>query len=89
MLKTTIIAATLMTTFGMASARAQQVPFESPDLEVSAFQSQPLEVALATDKQTGRKFSVVKLKNGHMMGVVTADEYMALRFGAPNTYGIA
>lgn len=41
-------------------------------------QSQTLDVYVATEKATGHKMNLVKLKNGHMMALVPADRYMAL-----------
>lgn len=42
------------------------------------FAPQSLDVAVATEKSTGHKMNLVRLKNGHMMALVPADRYMAL-----------
>lgn len=42
------------------------------------FQPQTVEATVATEKGTGHKMNLVRLKNGHMMALVPADRYMAL-----------
>lgn len=48
------------------------------DFTYDSFAPQQLEATVATEKATGHKMNLVKLKNGHMMALVPADRYMAL-----------
>ena len=41
--------------------------------DVSQFETQQVPVAVATDKASGKRFNVVKLPNGKMMVLVSAD----------------
>ena len=82
---TTLLAVGLSSAAGIGFALADESGMFK-DFELTPFQSQTLEVAVATEKANGHKMNVVKLKNGHMMVLVDADKYMALMFGAPNTY---
>ena len=40
------------------------------EFSVSSFAPQQMMVAVASDSRTGRKFNVLKLKNGKMMAIV-------------------
>ena len=42
------------------------------------FQPRTFDVTVATERSTGHKMNLVRMKNGHMMALVPADRYMAL-----------
>ncbi len=47
-----------------------------------SFQPRTVDVTVGTEKATGHKMNLVRLKNGHMMALVPADRYMALMTGS-------
>ena len=69
MMKTlTLAGALIVTTSGYALAQ-QTFSAWGHDFTVSQFAPQQMMVGVATDSKTGRKFNVVKLKNGKMMAI--------------------
>lgn len=48
------------------------------DFTYDSFAPKQLDVTVATEKKTGHKMNLVKLRNGHMMALVPADRYMGL-----------
>lgn len=44
------------------------------DIELSPFETQPLPVATARDRKTGRTFNVVKLPSGKMMAMQSIEK---------------
>ena len=78
-MKKILVAAGVSALLTAGAAYAQQT-FEAwgHTFTYGNFQPQMLDVAVATEKGTGHKMNLVKLKNGHMMAVVPADRYVAL-----------
>ncbi|WP_246725441.1 hypothetical protein [Beijerinckia sp. L45] len=70
----------LLGTAGLIGHAAAQGTFSAwgHDFTLAPFQTQTLEMTTATEKATGHKMNLVKLKNGHLMALVPADRYMAL-----------
>ncbi|WP_019904978.1 hypothetical protein [Methylobacterium sp. 77] len=65
---------------GIQTATAQTatpMPW-SDNYTLSAFETVPANVAIATDKQTGKSFNVVKLANGKMMILMSPDKVKSL-----------
>lgn len=63
---------------GAAGALAATYEAWGHTFTYDSFKPQMLDVAVATEKETGHKMNLVRLKNGHMMAMVPADRYMAL-----------
>lgn len=42
------------------------------------FQPRMLDVTVATERSTGHKMNLVRMKNGHMMALVPADRYVGM-----------
>lgn len=42
------------------------------------FRPQTFDVTVATDRTTGHKMNLIRMKNGHMMALVPADRYIGL-----------
>lgn len=73
--------ATLATTtalFAAAGTFAATYEAWGHTFDYDSFQPRMLDVAVGTERATGHKMNLVKLKNGHMMALVPADRYVAL-----------
>ena len=64
-----------------ALAQDRTLPAGFNDFEMSAFQMKQAEIGVATDKHTGHKVNVVKMKNGHMMVLVPFETYAVMMKG--------
>lgn len=84
-MKTMIATATLAALAG-ASLTALAGTYEAwgHTFSYDEFRPMTLDVTVATEKSTGHKMNLIRLKNGHMMAVVPADRYMALMLSPPN-----
>ncbi|MGU3661745.1 hypothetical protein [Methylobacterium fujisawaense] len=69
MTKTLSIAGALIVAMGGYALAQQTFSAWGHDFTVSQFAPQQMMVAVATDSKTGRKFNVLKLKNGKMMAI--------------------
>ena len=76
----TAAGAIIATTAGIGISMAGGGTFTAwgHEFTYDSFTPQQLDVTVATEKSTGHKMNLVKLKNGHMMALVPADRYMAL-----------
>ena len=48
------------------------------DWDISAFSNQTVEMAVATDRKTGHKMRVIRMKSGDLMAIVPATPLWAL-----------
>ncbi|GJD47500.1 hypothetical protein OPKNFCMD_0208 [Methylobacterium crusticola] len=72
MLKRILIAGGLVAAGGLGSAVAQGTfTAWGHEFTLSPFQAQTLETAVATDRATGRRLMIVKMKGGRMMALVS------------------
>ncbi|ACL63080.1 hypothetical protein [Methylobacterium nodulans] len=69
MTKALLLAGTLVATASGYAWAQQTFTAWGHTFTVSEFAPQQMMVAVATDTKTGRKFNVLKLKNGKMMAV--------------------
>lgn len=74
--RTTVVAGTLIV-LGATVALAREISVWGQNFDVDDFQPQQLFVATMTDPRTHHKMNVVKLKNGHMMGLVSLEQLFA------------
>lgn len=78
MLKSSALALILVAgAAGGALAQTQANDALSP-YDVSQFETRTMQVAVATDRQSGRRFNVVKLPNGRMMVLLASEKLSAL-----------
>jgi hypothetical protein len=74
------LAAVVATTAGVGVGMASMGTFSAwgHEFTYDSFTPQTVDVTVATEKATGHKMNLVKLKNGHMMALVPADRYLGL-----------
>lgn len=75
-LKATAVILTAST--GAAAQSPTSIEVMGGRFDVSAFEPTQAYVAVAMDKQTGRKFNVVKLSNNKMMVLMSVDRMKAI-----------
>lgn len=84
-MKRMIVAATFAALAGASlTALAGQYEAWGHTFTYDEFKPTTVDATVATEKATGHKMNLVRLKNGHMMALVPADRYMALMLSPSN-----
>ena len=73
--------ATIAASTAPVLAQDRTLPAGFEDFEVSAFQTMQADVSVATDKKSGHKVNIVKMKNGHVMVMIPWGSYAPIMKG--------